>query len=160
MTEAEATTELRVKHLDYIQQIVTRLAGNSFMIRGWSVTVIAAVLALSKEKSDWRFALLAIVPAIVFWFLDSLYLWQERRFRALHDRVRFASTAQLTANPYFLGPDFVAGEAVFPQDPALPAQGRPHDPGTQWSVAWSLGLCEFHIFLVLIIVFAALYLNA
>jgi len=44
-----ATSE---SHLEMIQAVVARLAQNSFALKGWSVTLVAACLALgAKERS-------------------------------------------------------------------------------------------------------------
>jgi hypothetical protein len=34
-----------------------------------------------------KFVLVAIFPALIFWFLDTYYLWQERKFRGLYNDV-------------------------------------------------------------------------
>ena len=78
-------SEDRRKHLDMIQAVVTRLAGNSFLIRGWSVTLLAALFALAAQGANPRFAVLAYFPCLTFWCLDTYYLYQERRFRALYE---------------------------------------------------------------------------
>ena len=75
------------KHLDYIQSTITRMATNSFMIKGWSITLVSALLALSANSNDKRFILVAYYPIIMFWILDSYFLWQERLYRALYNKV-------------------------------------------------------------------------
>ena len=71
-----------------IQGVITRMASNSFALKGWAVTLVAGIFALSAKGADWRYFLIAFVPVLVFWGLDSYYLRQERLFRALYDRVR------------------------------------------------------------------------
>ncbi len=80
--------EKRIKHLEMIQGIVNRLAGNSFAMKGWSVTLASALIAIAVDKSDGKFALAALLPALAFWILDGYFLWQERLFRKLYDTVR------------------------------------------------------------------------
>jgi len=80
--------ENKVRHLEMIQGIVNRLAGNSFSFKGWSVILISALFALAAADSTKLFILLAYLPALAFWGLDGYYLRQERLFRALYDRVR------------------------------------------------------------------------
>ena len=82
------TIEKRIKHLEMIQGVVNRLAGNSFAIKGWSITLVSALTAIGVDKSDGRFALAALLPAVIFWILDGYFLWQERLFRKLYDAVR------------------------------------------------------------------------
>jgi hypothetical protein len=58
---------------------------NSFQIKSWSVTITVALLALYASNGNARYLLIAIVPTIVFWFLDSYYLQQERKFRGVYN---------------------------------------------------------------------------
>ena len=77
----------RIKHLEFIQSIVTRMNTNSFQIKSWTVALISAILALYASTKNINFILLGIFPAILFWFLDAYYLTQERKFRGLYDDV-------------------------------------------------------------------------
>jgi len=75
-------------HLEMIQAVINRMAGNSFLIKGWTITLVAALFALAQKEANPVFMYLAYFPAVVFWSLDGYYLWQERLFRKLFDRVR------------------------------------------------------------------------
>jgi len=77
-----------LKHLEMIQAVVTRMAQNSFVIKGWAVTLVAGILALAADDHDLSAALLAVGPALVFGVLDAHYLAQERRYRRHYDDVR------------------------------------------------------------------------
>ncbi len=79
--------EKKIKHLEFIQEIVKRMGSNSFMLKGWAVTLIAGIFALSDTNTDKMYFLVTYVPIIVFWFLDSYYLQQERLYRSLYDLV-------------------------------------------------------------------------
>ena len=80
--------ELIVKHLEMIQEVITRMARNSFMLKGWSMTIITALLALAASSKQSQFVFIAYIPALVFWSLDGFFLSQERYFRRLYDKVR------------------------------------------------------------------------
>ena len=80
--------EARIAHLQMIQAVITRMAGNSFLVKGWSVTLVAALFALAAANTDELFVYLAYFPAFMFWTLDSHFLRQERLFRELYDHVR------------------------------------------------------------------------
>ena len=75
-------------HLQMIQAIVNRMSVNSFLLKGWSVVLVSALFALAAGGSQKLFVYLAYFPAIAFWMLDGYYLWQEKLFRKLYDRVR------------------------------------------------------------------------
>lgn len=80
--------ESKLKHLEMIQGIINRMASNSFALKGWAVTLVAGIFALASKDTDKIYFLIAYVPIVVFWFLDSYYLLQERLFRSLYGKVR------------------------------------------------------------------------
>lgn len=80
-------SEKKIAHLQMIQAVISRMASNSFMLRGWTVTLVAAVFALAAKDADSRYVMIAYVPTFMFWILDAYYLAQERRYRDLHGEV-------------------------------------------------------------------------
>lgn len=84
--------EKRIKHLEMIQEIIKRMAGNSFLLRGWSITLTAAISTLffSTTSIDTKpyLILTALFLIFVFWTLDAYYLSQERAYRKLYEEVR------------------------------------------------------------------------
>ncbi|ERK63944.1 MULTISPECIES: hypothetical protein [Oscillospiraceae] len=79
--------ENKYKHMDYIQSAISRMASNAFYLKGWNITIIAAIVALSFKESDWRMYACALILNIVFWFLDAYYLKQEKLFRELYKKI-------------------------------------------------------------------------
>lgn len=80
--------EKKLKHLEMIQGVVNRLANNSFMLKGWSVMIVAALLALSAAtREKIALMLIAYIPLVVFWILDGYFLWQERLFREVYNHI-------------------------------------------------------------------------
>ncbi len=71
-----------------IQAIINRMSVNSFLLKGWSVVLVSALFALAAGDSQVLFVYLAYFPAVAFWILDGYFLWQEKLFRNLYDRVR------------------------------------------------------------------------
>ena len=80
--------EAKIAHIQMIQGVINRMAGNSFLIKGWSVTLVSALFALAAAGTNPLFVYLAYFPSIAFWALDAYFLRQERLFRKLHDHVR------------------------------------------------------------------------
>ncbi len=76
------------KHLEMILRIVDRLSTNSFLLKGWSVVLVSALFALAAKDAKVLFVYLCYFPAIAFWGLDGFFLWQERLYRQLYDKVR------------------------------------------------------------------------
>ncbi|MGV9391427.1 hypothetical protein ACWDQL_20160 [Streptomyces olivaceus] len=64
------------------------MGNNSFLIKGWSLTVIGALLAYAVGGEDGAVVLVSFIPVLAFWLLDAYFLYQERLFRRLYDRVR------------------------------------------------------------------------
>jgi len=78
----------KIKHLEFIQTIINRMAGNSFLIKGWAITLVAALFALSSKDANKNYILISFLPVIIFWILDAYFLSRERAFRCLYDKVR------------------------------------------------------------------------
>ncbi len=68
------------KHLDIMQGVIARMAENSRNCKIWCVTLVAATLVLVARTGEPRHALIALVPTLLFLFLDSYYLALERSF--------------------------------------------------------------------------------
>ena len=83
--------EAKLKHLEFIQSAITRMANNSFLLKGWTVTLIGGLLALTFKQIDRRYLFLSGSTALMFWSLDSYYLSQERKFIDLYNSVRLLS---------------------------------------------------------------------
>ncbi|QJT02302.1 hypothetical protein G9272_19860 [Streptomyces asoensis] len=78
----------RLKHLEFLQAVITRLSNHSFLVKGWALTLAAGFFAVSSSQQSWQVAASGLVPLACFWFLDGLFLRQERLFRFLYDDVR------------------------------------------------------------------------
>ena len=84
MEDKESLKEYMLKEIEIIQDIIKRMAFNSFMIKGWAITlVVVALLLKGTEYQVW----IAFIPLLVFWFLDAYFLWQERMYRKLYEWV-------------------------------------------------------------------------
>lgn len=74
-----------------IQGVINRMAQNSFVIKGWSITLTAALLSLSTAGNDRSFAWIAVGAVAVFGLLDARYLAHERQYRSLYASAAAAS---------------------------------------------------------------------
>ena len=54
--------EKKIKHLEMIEAVIERMAKNSFQLKGWAMTLVAAIIALSAKDADRRFILFGIIP--------------------------------------------------------------------------------------------------
>jgi len=80
--------ETKLKHLEFLQNIISRMANNSFLLKGWAVTLIVAMLSLSKDNISIKIVCIGFFIIVAFWILDAYFLAQERYFRARYDEVR------------------------------------------------------------------------
>ena len=77
------------KELDLIQSCITRMANNSFMIKGWTLTLFVALITFFNLKDLPDVILIFALISVVFLFsyLDAFYLWQERKYVQLYSDV-------------------------------------------------------------------------
>ena len=59
----------------------------SAQVKTWTVTLFAAVLAFSASSKNLKYALIAVIPILIFWLLDSHYLQQSYKYRRLYDDI-------------------------------------------------------------------------
>ena len=82
--------QAKIAHLEMVQNVITRMASNSFALKVLTVTLTAGVLAFTGAVTDPspKILLAALVPMVTLWGLDAQYLRLERLFRRLYDAVR------------------------------------------------------------------------
>lgn len=80
--------ENKRKHLEFIQNVITRMSSNSFLIKGWAVTLVSALFALAAKDSNINYVLISYIAIPIFWLLDGFFISQERQYRELYNEVR------------------------------------------------------------------------
>ncbi len=68
-------------HLNIAQSVIQRMATNSTGCKAWCITLVSAILVMVADKGKPNYALIAVIPAVLFLVLDTYYLALERRFR-------------------------------------------------------------------------------
>jgi len=81
MDESPKLDEGQFREITLIQDIIKRMANNSFLIKGWAVTLVVITMLLRGTNTQ---ILIAFIPVIAFWILDAYYLRQERMYRKLY----------------------------------------------------------------------------
>jgi len=82
LSELSKNEKILIEEVKVIQDVIKRMAVNSFSVKTWMITLIVATL-LFKGSNNHIF--IAFIPLFSFWFLDSYYLQQERLFRKVHN---------------------------------------------------------------------------
>ena len=90
--------ENKIKHLEFIQLVITRMNVNSFLLRGWSVTLVAALFAFAAKDTNIQYVFITYISTPLFWILDGYYLSQERKYRDLYNSIRQKNDNEIDFN--------------------------------------------------------------
>ena len=132
--------EKKIKHLEFIQNIITRMNTNSFQVKGMAITIVSALLVIYASEKNPDFLIISIFPIFLFWFLDAYYLTQERKFRGLYND--FLKDNIHNLKPFEMRPDlYKKGKYSF------------------WSVLFSKTIWTIYLTISVIIVLIYLYLK-
>jgi len=91
-------SELKIHYLDMIQDVIKRMENNSFVLKGWAVTLIAGVFALISKDAKISYFIIPYMPVLLFWILDSYYLQLERKYRALYKAAIKKNSSEIDFN--------------------------------------------------------------
>jgi len=72
------------KELDLIQSCITRMAQNSFTIKGWYFALIVVISAW-KFNNSYFYSCTLIVATMIFYILNLQFYIYERRYRELYN---------------------------------------------------------------------------
>jgi hypothetical protein len=75
------------KHLEFAQGVINRLSSNTFLFKGWSITIIGVIFTAMFTTSNYNLLWLILGIALMFWFIDAYYLMLERGYRKLYDKI-------------------------------------------------------------------------
>lgn len=83
----------KVKHLEFIENIIKRMADNSLSMKKFCLTIFVALMAVNINNdsvsmdAQRRISCLLILNTIIFASLDAYYLYLERLYRDLYINV-------------------------------------------------------------------------
>ena len=79
------SVQVDVEYLSLIQNNISRMAGNSALMKGFAATFLAAVFGMAVATDiEWQYLMIAAIPIIGFINLDVYYLQLEKRYRNLY----------------------------------------------------------------------------
>ena len=120
--------EILHKEIDLIQACINRMANNSFLLKGWAISIIAVVLALADKTIDPAFlSSLVLIPLLSFWYLDAFFLRTEKMYRKMYEWVLEKRKEDDITYLYNLNPHRFKEEVP-----------------SSWSVMWSITLRWFY----------------
>lgn len=79
--------DIKAKHLEFLEGIISRMNHNSFQIKGWMVTAELAILGFYLSNKNCKILLCAGVLAILCCLMDAFYLAREREAKRLYSRI-------------------------------------------------------------------------
>lgn len=102
LPKIESTSEtVRLKHLDYVQSIVARMAKSSTQAKSWLLPVAVATFGYALTQRSGTVALLGVAAILLFGYMDASYLRQERVYRLLyHEVVAGKGVPELSLDPH------------------------------------------------------------
>lgn len=94
------------KEIDLIQNCINRMAKNSFLIKGWLISLIAILIGLKPSEVNIKYLILILaLITISFWYLDGFFLKTEYIYRLKYDYVIEERKKQNFENLYDLNPN-------------------------------------------------------
>lgn len=93
-----SSSEHRHKHLDYLQAVIARMANNSFLFKGWAITLASALVGLGAVESQRPLLVIALMATLLFWRLDGYHLWLEKGFIQLYQMVARKHNSEIDFN--------------------------------------------------------------
>lgn len=102
--------ETLLKEIDLIQSCINRMADNSFLLKGWTVTILVGVLALFGESRNlYTVSVILLIAILNFWYLDAFFLRAEKMYRELYNWV-IGNRMNTLENAFDLNPNRYADE--------------------------------------------------
>ena len=132
------------KEIDLLQSCITRMAQNSFMIKGWFVSIYAVILALLPEKVNMFLLCIALVAVnLIFWYLDGFFLRTEKVYRKIYDWVLEERPQNNRELMYQLNPGKF--------------NGKIENVESIWKVMWSKTLRWFYLIPLVIVIIVFIF---
>ena len=79
--------EIIHKELDLIQDVIKRMASNSFEVKKWLIGILSAIVVFSRDEllgGNIQLIGLLLVPILCFWYLDAFFLSTEKLYREMY----------------------------------------------------------------------------
>lgn len=138
MAKHNFTEEDDRHYISLLQENINRMASNSANCKTWLVTILAALLAIQISLQELQGILwIALVPAVLFYVLDSYYLGLEHRLIKIEGIfVKHEKTDESLSSLLY----------------NFNTKGIMSDRKATWKAMWSVSTFPFYITIILIIV--------
>lgn len=130
--------------LTIYQGIINRMATGSASCKTWCITIVSAILVVMADKQKGNYMFVALVPILLFYFLDSYYLHLERCFIGSYNKfLKYVREGTATDDELFR---------------IAPPKGLMTACKGVGKSAFSFATCPFYLTLAVVSVIAAVYL--
>lgn len=85
-----------LKHLEFIQNTINRMSTNSFIIKGWAITLIGVIISFTEIDGRYLFynssynlpieMVILLLVIVLFWSFNAYFLMQERRYISIYTK--------------------------------------------------------------------------
>lgn len=137
-----------MKEIDLIQACINRMAQNSFMVKGWLITLYAAIFVVVPLRFDYRIpSFIAMLTVLCFWYLDGFFLKIETLYRWKYNWVikNRISTDKFSfdLNPHF-AQMWIANDNSCPKsEPSVPSKMRSRTLWPLYFLLFAVALLAF-----------------
>jgi len=89
--------------LQILQGVINRMAANSAASKTWCIALVSAIVVVIAGKNNPSYVWIALIPIVLFLFLDAYYLALERNFRDQYKKfVKKLHAGSVTVDDLFL----------------------------------------------------------
>jgi hypothetical protein len=83
------STDNKIQHLQFIQNVIARMSTTSAVIKGFSITVTIGICTqITTDMMDDCAKFTLLLPLLALMLLDTYYLYLERNYRIFYDEIR------------------------------------------------------------------------
>jgi len=139
------------KELDLIQDVIKRMASNSFEVKKWLIGILTAIIVFKHEEllgGNNEMVLVLLLPVLSFWYLDAFFLSTERLYREIY---QWVVTHRSKTDNYLY--DLNSMKRSYDN---VPEENFVKDKNNIWRVAFSKTLLPFYLVPIAFIVALAI----
>ncbi len=87
------------KQIDLLQDNIKRMNNNSFLIKAWTIGLLALAISFIKDFKGTSVIFL-IIPVGFLWFIDGCFLYYESKFRDKYNKLIKFNNENTTINKF------------------------------------------------------------
>ena len=107
-------TEEKAKALDYVEVIIASMREASFKCKEFCIVICSALMTVyaALKQTSSLFIFLCTLVLLLFWLLDSFYLYKERILRTEYRRIASMNYEQGDTTPLLFNTRVIGKEMI------------------------------------------------